>query len=58
MEAQKCLENGCCHNIKCFAANFLAALIWRRPLIIAVLATLTHSGPKGVSDRTSTQVVA
>ena len=58
MEAQKCLGKSCCYRIKYFAANFLAALMWIRPLNSAALATPTHRGPKGVSNETSTQVVA
>ena len=58
MEAQKCLGKGCCHRIKCSVANFLATLTWRRPLNNAALAIPTHRGPKGVSNMTSTQVVA
>ena len=46
MEAQKYLRKGCCHHIKCFATNFLAALMWRRPLNNAALATPTHRGPE------------
>ena len=56
MEAQKCLGKGCCHRIKCSAANFLTALMWRRPLNSTVFATPTHRRPKGVFDGTSTQV--
>ena len=51
-------RESCYHCIKCSAANFLAALIWRRLLNSAALATPTHRGFKMVSDRTSTQVVA
>ena len=58
MEARKYLRKGCCHRIKCSIANFLAALMWRRLLNSAVLATPTHRGPEGVSNGTSTQVVA
>ena len=54
MEAQKCLGKGCCHCIKCSAANFLTALMWKKPLNSAVLATPTHRGSKGLSDETST----
>ena len=32
--------------------------MWRRPLNSAALATTTHKRPEGVSDGTSTQVVA
>ena len=58
MEAQKYLKKGCCHRIKCSAANFLATLMWRIPLNSNALTTPTHRGPEGVSDETSTQVVA
>ena len=56
--AQKYLRESCYHRIKCSAANFLAALMWRRPLNSATLTIPTHKEPKGVSDGTSTQVVA
>ena len=58
MEARKYLKKGCCHRIKCSTANFLVALMWRRHLNSVILATLTHKGLEGVSDGTSTQVVA
>ena len=58
MRARKYLRKGCCHRIKCFAANFLAALMWRRPLNSAALAIPTHRGPERVSNETSTQVMA
>jgi len=58
MEVQKYLKKGCCHRIKCFAANFLTALMWKIPLNSDALATPTHRGLKGVSDEISTQVVA
>ena len=32
VEIQKYLRKGCYHLIKCSAANFLAVLMWRRPL--------------------------
>ena len=57
MGARKYLRKGCCHRIECFAANFLVAFMWRRPLNSAVLAFPTHRGPEKVSDGTSTQVV-
>ena len=44
------------HHIKCIAATFLAAFIWRRPLNSATLATATHRELESVSDGTSTQV--
>jgi len=58
MRARKYLRKCCCHRIKCSAANFLIALMWRRPLNSAVLVTPTHRGPERVSNETSTQVVA
>ena len=58
MEARKYLRKSCCHRIKCSAANFLAAFMWRRPLNSIVLATITHKRPERVSDRTNNQVVA
>ena len=58
MEAQKRREKGYCHRIKCFVANFLAALMWKGPLNSTVLANPAHKGFKGVSNKTSTQVVA
>ena len=57
LEARKYLRESCYHYIKCFAANFLAAFMWRRPLNSAALAIPTHKGPKRVSDVTSTQVM-
>ena len=58
MGVRKYLRKSCCHRIECSTANFLAAFMWRRPLNSAVLATPTHKGPKGVPDKTNTQVVA
>ena len=58
LEAQKYLRESCYHRIKCSAANFLAALMWKRPLNSAALAIPIHREPEGVSDGTSTQVVA
>ena len=57
LEARKYLRESCYHYIKCFAANFLAAFMWRRPLNSAALAIPTHKGPERVSNATSTQVV-
>jgi len=57
MEAQKYLRKGCCHHIKCFAANFLTALTGRRTLNSTTLAIPTHREPERVSYGTSTQVV-
>ena len=56
--AQKYLKESCYHRIKFSATNFLAALIWRKPLNSAALAIPTHRELEGVSDGTSTQVVA
>ena len=56
--AQKYLRKCYCHRIKCSATNFLVALMWRRPLNCATLATPTHRGPEKVSDGTSTPIVA
>ena len=55
---QKYLRKGCYQHIKCTAAIFLAAFMWRRPLNSAALATTTHRKPKKVSDGTGTQVRA
>ena len=58
MRVRKYLRKGYCHRIKCSTANFLAALIWRKPLNSTALTTPTHRGFEGVSNGTSTQVVA
>ena len=58
MRARKYLRKSYCHCIKCSAANFPVALMWRRLLNNAALVTPTHRGPEKVSDGTSTQVVA
>ena len=58
MGARKYLRKSYCHRIECFAANFLAAFMWRRPMNSVTLVISTHRGSEGVSDRTSTQVVA
>ena len=55
---QKYLKKNCYHRIKCTAATFLAALIWRKPLNSTVLAITTHRKLKRVSDETDTQVRA
>ena len=47
---QKYLKENCYHCIKCTAATFLAAFMWRRPLNSAVLATTTHRN-KGSDDQ-------
>ena len=52
----KYLRKSCYHRIKCIAAPFLAAFMWRRPLNSAALATTTHRRLKWVSDGTDTQV--
>ena len=57
-ETQKYLRKSCYHCIKCTAATFLAAFIWRRPLNSAALATTTHRKSEKVSDGTGTQVRA
>ena len=53
MGARQYLRKICCHRIECFAAIFLAAFMWRRPLNSAALATTTHRRPERVSDGTS-----
>ena len=58
MGARKYLRKKCCYRIECSAANFLATFMWKRPLNSAALTTPTHKGPEGVSNGTSTQVVA
>ena len=57
-KSKKYLRKSCYHRIKCTAATFLAACMWKRPLNSTVLATTTHRKPKNVSDGTSTQVRA
>ena len=57
-ETQKYLRERCHHRIKCTAATFLAAFMWRRPLNSTALATTTHRKLKRVSDGTGTQVRA
>jgi len=58
MTIQKYLRESYYHCIKCFAANFLAALMWRRLLNSVALTTSTHRRPERVSDETGIQVVA
>ena len=58
MGTQKYLRESCYHCIECTAATFLAALMLRRPLNSAVLATTTHRKPERVSDGTGTQAMA
>ena len=55
-ENSKYLRKSCHHNIKCTAATFLAALMWRRLLNSAALTAATHRGLKEVSDGMGTQV--
>ena len=57
-EIQKYLRESCHNRIKCIAATFLTAFMWRRPLNSTTLATTTHRKPKKVSDGTCTQVSA
>ena len=52
----KYLRKSCYDCIKCIAATFLTAFMWRRPLNSAALATTTHRRLKWVSDGTGTQV--
>ena len=58
MGTRKYLRKSCCHHIKCPAANFLAAFMWRKLLNSAALAATTHKKLERLSDGTSTQVVA
>ena len=58
MGVEKYLRKNYYQCIECFAANSLAAFIWRRPLNNVVLVALTHKEPMRVSDETNTQVVA
>ena len=46
----------CHHHIKCVTTTLLAALMRKRPLNSATLATATHKGVIRVSDRTCAQV--
>ena len=55
-ENSKYLRKSCHHHIKCTAATFLAALMWRRPLNSVTFTTATHKGLKGVSDGMGAQV--
>ena len=48
----------CHHHIKCVTTTLLAALMRKRPLNSATLATATHKGVIRVSDRTGAQVGA
>ena len=47
-ENSKYLSKNCHHHIKCIAATFLVALMWRRPLNSVTLAAAAHKGLKGV----------
>ena len=58
MWTPKYLRERCYHRIECFVTNFLATLIWRRPLNSVVLTIPTHKGPERMFDETSTRVVA
>jgi len=51
---QKYLRESCYNRIKCIAATFLTAFMWRKPLNSAALAITTHRKPKKVSDGTVT----
>ena len=55
---KKYLMKNCHHRIKCTAATFSVAFMWKRPLNSTVLAITTYRKPKKVSDGTSTQVRA
>ena len=55
-ENSKYLSKNCHHHIKCIAATFLVALMWRRPLNSVTLAATAHKGLKGVSDGMSAQM--
>ena len=57
-EIQEYQRESCRHRIKCIAATFLAAFMWRKPLNSAALATTTHRKPNRVCDGTDTQVRA
>jgi len=57
-ETQKYLRKSWYHCIKCTAATFLVAFMWRRLLNNVVLAIITHRKPKRVSDAIGTQVKA
>ena len=55
-EILKYLRESCHHRIKCTAATFLVAFMWRIPLNSAILTTATHRKPQRVSDGTGSQV--
>ena len=48
----------CHHHIKCVTTTLLAALMRKRPLNSAILATATYKGVIGVSDGIGAQVEA
>ena len=52
----KYLSKGCHRLIKCITTTLLTALMWRRPLNSATLATATHKELRKVSDGTGAQV--
>ena len=52
----KISKESCYYCIKCIAATFLTAFMWRRPLNSAALTTTTHRRLKGVFDGMDTQV--
>ena len=54
-KTQKYLKESCYHHIKCTAATFLSAFMWRT-LNSTALATTTHRKPEKVSNGTGTQV--
>ena len=55
-ENLKYLRKCCHHHIKCTAAAFLSALMWKRLINSAAFAAATHRGLKGVSDGMGAQV--
>ena len=55
-ENTKYLSKSCHHYIECTTAIFLTALMWRRTLNSATLATATHKELKEVSDGIDAQV--
>ena len=56
IKKHKISKESCYHRIKCNAATFLTAFMWRGSLNSVALATTTHRRLKGVSDGTDTQV--
>ena len=57
-ETQKYIRKNYYHRIKCTAATFLTAFMWRRPLNSVALSITTHRKPKRVFNGTGTQVRA